>query len=250
MEEFPPGPPQARPRSVPVVVLDAITRATSAVRRPFRLAGSQLFAIGIGVGIVVIGAMVVSLGIRLPSDPPGTPRRATGDGRPVAGPFGGGGTPSSTGSGSASASGVPTASDVPVPTTTATGGTAPPPVTPGPDRGGQGAPAAPLQARLATVAGSETLTGYRVALTVTNPGGVAATTWTAAVTLPRETLLVTNVDGATATRAGSVWTLAPTAATAQVPAGASVTVTFQVNGATVFDATPTACTINTQPCAS
>ena len=236
-----------RRRSVPVVVLTAFISMFAAARRPFRrgqLPGYQRIAIGIGAGIVVIGVAVLSMGVRwAPSHPGDTPRRAAAGGTPTAGPVPGRGTPTPTGSET-----TPGATGSPSSTGTTTGGAATPSGTSSPGRSGSGGRAEPLQARFSKVAGSESLTKYQATVTVTNPGRVAASSWTVAITLPRETLTLSNVEGATVSRNAATWTIVPTASAASVAAGGSVSVSFQVNGAAVFDATPTACTINGQAC--
>jgi hypothetical protein len=233
-----------RPRSPGVVVLDAVT----ALGRPFRmgkLPASQRLAIGIGAGIMLIGAVVLTVGARWePPVPAGTPRHAAAGDRPPAIPGGGTGSPvqSTTTPGASSSAGFS-------PSVTATSGSATQPAATGPARNGAGATPQPLQARYAKVAGSETLAGYRATVTISNPGPVAADSWTVTITLPRETLTMSNVAGATTDRNRATWTLQPTTATATVPANGSVSVSFQVNGAAVLDATPTACTIDGQLCA-
>jgi hypothetical protein len=46
-----------------------------------------------------------------------------------------------------------------------------------------------------------------------------------------------------------VWTFTPTDATRRVAAGASVVIAFEVRGATLVDAAPTACRIDSSQCA-
>lgn len=236
-----------RPRSVPVVVLTAFISVFAAARRPFRrgrLPAYQRIAIGIGAGIVVIGVAVLSMGVRwAPSHPGGTPHRAAAGGTPTADPAPGRGTRTPTGSET-----TPVGSGSPPPAGTTTGGAATSSGPTGSDRSGSGGRAEPLQARFGKIAGSESLTRYRATVTVTNPGRVAASNWTVVITLPRETLTLSNVEGATVSRNAATWTIVPSASAASVAAGGSVSVSFQVNGAAVFDATPTACTINGQSC--
>jgi hypothetical protein len=108
------------------------------------------------------------------------------------------------------------------------------------------AAAVPLTARFAKH--SDGLAGYAATITVTNPGGGPASGWTVQLTLPRSTLSVTDVSGATATQNGAVWTFVPNADTAQVGAGRSVAVGFRVSGAALLDGSPTACTIDGRGC--
>ncbi|WP_433120472.1 cellulose binding domain-containing protein [Micromonospora sp. CA-246542] len=84
-------------------------------------------------------------------------------------------------------------------------------------------------------------------MTISNPGPVPATRWTLTITLPRESLRVSAVEGARATQDGAVWTFVPDGSVGQVPGSGSTRVTFRVNGA-VVGATPTACTIDGIAC--
>jgi hypothetical protein len=56
------------------------------------------------------------------------------------------------------------------------------------------------------------------------------------------------VSGATAAQDGSVWTFTPDEATSRVPASGSIELTFVVQGATLIDATPKECRIDSNPC--
>jgi hypothetical protein len=241
--------PRSRPRSVPVVVLDTLTRGLALLRRPFRaghVPATQRIAIGIGAGIVTIGAAVLLVGLFVPTGPVNVPRRAATGATPAVGPAQGSGSPTPVTSRSAPV--VVASNGSAVPSGPTASGTTTPGGATGPVRNAPGAQAQPLQARYDKVGGSESLASYRATVTVTNPGQVPVTGWSVTLTLPRETLTVSNASGATATRNAATWTFTPTAATGSVPAGASVTVTFQVNGAAVFDATPTACSIDGRAC--
>ncbi|TDC25733.1 hypothetical protein E1211_30705, partial [Micromonospora sp. 15K316] len=90
------------------------------------------------------------------------------------------------------------------------------------------------------------LLSYRAAVTISNPGAAPAPDWTLVVRLPRESLKVTAVTGARATRDGATWTFVPDGG-GQVPGRGSVQVTFRVAGALV-SAAPTACTIDDVAC--
>lgn len=92
-----------------------------------------------------------------------------------------------------------------------------------------------------------TLTGYPARVTISNPGSVPVDGWTVRITLPRRTLAVSGVHGATVTQDGAVWTFTPTDQTREVPAGGAVEVRFRVNG-TPIDSTPTNCTVDGDPC--
>jgi hypothetical protein len=106
----------------------------------------------------------------------------------------------------------------------------------------------PLTASYRTSSATAGLLGYQLAVTVANPGATSKDGWTLTVTLPRPTLLVSGVSGATAARNGSVWTFTPDSGTAAVPAGGSVKVVFDVRGATLIDAAPQDCRIDGNRC--
>jgi hypothetical protein len=91
--------------------------------------------------------------------------------------------------------------------------------------------------------------GYRATVTVNSQGPDAAQDWRLTITLPRPTLQIAAVNGATAKQDGRVWTFTPVDATRQIAPGSSVVVAFDVRGATLVDAAPTACQINDAPCA-
>ncbi|MEU1588346.1 cellulose binding domain-containing protein [Micromonospora sp. NPDC005710] len=91
------------------------------------------------------------------------------------------------------------------------------------------------------------LLSYGATVTINNPGSVPARGWTLVVTLPRESLGISGVEGARASRDGAVWTFVPDGDTGQVPASASVPVTFRVNGSLTGSA-PKACTIDGAAC--
>ncbi|MEV6370328.1 cellulose binding domain-containing protein [Micromonospora musae] len=102
----------------------------------------------------------------------------------------------------------------------------------------------PLRAELSI--DESALLSYRAAVTISNPGTAPAPDWTLVVTLPRESLKLTAVTGARATRAGATWTLVPDDG-GQLPGKGSVQVTFRVAGALV-SAAPTACAIDGVAC--
>ncbi|WCN79323.1 cellulose binding domain-containing protein [Micromonospora sp. LH3U1] len=91
------------------------------------------------------------------------------------------------------------------------------------------------------------LLSYGAAVTISNPGAVSVPQWTLVVTLSRESLGVSAVEGARASRDGAVWTFVPDGSAAQVPANASIRVTFRVNGS-LAGAAPKACTIDGAAC--
>ncbi|GAA2849978.1 hypothetical protein GCM10010443_09910 [Actinoplanes cyaneus] len=110
--------------------------------------------------------------------------------------------------------------------------------------------AAPLTASYRTSSVTGGLLGYKMTVTVANPGAAAKDGWALTVTLPRPTLMVSSVNGATATQDGSTWTFVPDSSTSAVPAGGSAVISFGVTGATLIDAAPKACTIDGNTCAS
>jgi hypothetical protein len=123
-----------------------------------------------------------------------------------------------------------------------------PPVSPTPSRP-TSAPAEP--ARLAAhyeSDGAAGLLSYGATVTITNTGGRPGTDWRLTVTLPRPTLRIGAVTGATVEQDGSTWTFTPVAGTRQVAAGRPVQVSFQVRGATLVGAEPTACSLGAEPC--
>ncbi|MCM0676044.1 cellulose-binding domain-containing protein [Micromonospora phytophila] len=91
------------------------------------------------------------------------------------------------------------------------------------------------------------LLSYGAAVTISNPGPERVTAWELVVTLPRESLDVTAVTGARATRAGATWTFVPDGTAGQVPAAGSVRVTFRVRGAQI-SSTPVACAVDATAC--
>jgi cytoskeletal protein RodZ len=104
---------------------------------------------------------------------------------------------------------------------------------------------APLTAGYTTTAG---LLGYKMTVTIANPAAVAQQNWQLTITLPRSTLTVANVAGATAEQDKATWTFTPDASTARIPAAGSAKLTFDVRGATLIDAAPKSCQINEHPC--
>ncbi|WP_426502575.1 cellulose binding domain-containing protein [Dactylosporangium sp. McL0621] len=107
--------------------------------------------------------------------------------------------------------------------------------------------AVPLTARFARGPDGG-LAGYPATVTVANQGAATVSGWTVTLTLPRVTLGIADVEGATVTRDGAAWTFIPTAATVKVGPASSVTVSFRVSGAALLDADPTACRIDANPC--
>jgi hypothetical protein len=139
---------------------------------------------------------------------------------------------------SAPPAGLPTRPDPAPPATTAAPATTRP--APGPPT--------PLAGTYAAE-GGQGLLGYRASVTVANPGPAARRGWVLVLTLPRSSLTVDDVTGATVRRDGATWTFTPDDSTATVPAGGEVRVDFVVRGATLVGAEPTGCTVDGAPCA-
>jgi hypothetical protein len=92
------------------------------------------------------------------------------------------------------------------------------------------------------------LLGYRATVTLDAQGPGPSTDWRLTITLPRATLQIAAVSGATVERAGAVWTFTPDDSTRRIAAGASAVIAFDVRGATLVDAQPTDCRVNDDTC--
>jgi hypothetical protein len=73
--------------------------------------------------------------------------------------------------------------------------------------------------------------------------------WVLRLTIPDARRPIVKVTGADVSRHAAIRVFTPTDATRTVRAGRTVRVTFQVRGAKLHAAAPTACTINGRPCA-
>jgi hypothetical protein len=244
---------ESRPRrSLVVVLLDGVLRLVAAVHAgpapvpKVREAGGRR---GVGRYLLVAGALVALAGTALlvvvlvratggPTPPPDRAAPLPGlQSRPAA--------PSVTGSA------VPRRPD-PTATSAAGKAAAVSPAKPAPSPSakaptGESSPV-PLTASYRTSSATAGLLGYQVTVTVANPGETTKDGWLLTVTLPRSTLRVSGVDGATTAQDGSVWTFTPDASTARVPAGDSVELSFDVRGATLIDAAPQDCRIDGKRC--
>ncbi|GIE95550.1 cellulose binding domain-containing protein [Paractinoplanes rishiriensis] len=112
-------------------------------------------------------------------------------------------------------------------------------------------PTTPGGARLTAdyvAANGSGLLGYRATVTLTSHGPDPAADWQLTVTLPRSTLRVAAVTGATVEQAGAVWTFTPDDSTRELRPGATAEIAFDVRGATLVDAQPTDCRIDDDPC--
>ena len=236
-------------RSLGVMLLDVMLRLAvgpgpspklTDAGAPRRRAGRRLLAAGFLAAVATTALLVVVL-VRSPDDP------APGPGPAAALP----GPQSRSPATSAAVPGSPSAATAATTRTPADPTTKPTPEAPArPEDGSSpgGNPSTPLSASYAAT--ELGLLGYRMTVTVANPGRVARTGWEVTVTFPRPSIEVADVTGATATQDGAVWTFTPDAATRRVAATGSVRVSFSVHGAVLIDAAPTDCRIDTNPCAT
>ena len=250
-------PPRKERRSLMVMLLDAAMRlAIAAQAKPepkVVVAGKSRRArvgwLALGVLLAVAGTAVVVGALLNGSDelsslPPHAPGRAS-----VADP-----APSAMRSASVtdaplSAGATPTATATP--TAPASSGRAP--ASAGSQRESAvppGSEVVPLTARYAATEGGTGLLSYRAGVTISNPGPIATEGWQLTLQLPRPTLTIARVSGATASQDGKVWTFVPDATTGTVAAGGSVLVSFEVRGATLLAAAPEDCRIDDRQCAS
>ncbi|WP_198041341.1 cellulose binding domain-containing protein [Micromonospora chokoriensis] len=240
---MPATPPQPR-RTVAIILLDRVVALVTTARRVLTgqedVSRATWVAVIAALGVLAATAISVVGLLRTPekltpvaldppppvqqvTSPPGTPRAQaqpalTSPAVPAPPP--------------ASASSVPpavTASTRPTPT---------------------GATAVPTPAALTAdfAITDNALLSYGASVTIGNPGPVPVPRWTLVVTLPRESLGVSGVEGAQASRDGAVWTFVPDGDAGQVAGNASVRVTFRVNGSLTGSA-PKACTIDGVACA-
>ncbi|WP_192579903.1 cellulose binding domain-containing protein [Micromonospora sp. AMSO31t] len=228
-------------------MLDGLVAAVGAVRRAVvgRRDGSRLAYVAIAASLGVLLATAYSIVTVLR-----TPERLT----PVAvGPAGSG--PATGPVATATPGDQPEPSDATPRTSTPPVSTAAPvaPVPPAALRS-TGAPPATTPARppsiplgAAFAVEENALLSYGAAVTIDNPGPAPAPTWALVVVLPRESLRVTSVTGARASRDGATWTFVPEGDASRVPGHGTVRVTFRVDGAAI-SATPTACTIDGAAC--
>ncbi|MFF0174289.1 cellulose binding domain-containing protein [Micromonospora profundi] len=238
-----PAPPPRPRRTVAIILLDRIVAAAAAVRQVFTGRGDVSRATWVAViaALGVLVATVVSVVGVLRSPEELAP--VTLDPPPSVGQVG---TPAvGTPQGQAQpAQASPTAS-VPSTVTAAPPSAGSPSKTPPPDA--STAPPTPAALAAEFAVEDNALLSYGAAVTISNPGSVPSERWTLTVTLPRESLRVSSVQGAQVSHDGAVWTFVPDGRSGQVPGSASVRVTFRVNGSTV-GATPTACTIDGVAC--
>ncbi|MFC0029109.1 cellulose binding domain-containing protein [Micromonospora chaiyaphumensis] len=243
-----PAPPSPPRRTLPIILLDGLVAAAGAVRRAVvgRRDGSRLAYVAIVAALGVLLATAYSIVTVLR-----TPERLT----PVAvGP--GGGVPATEPvvTGTPEDRPAPTVAgprmSAPPVTTAAPAAPAPPatlPSTGAAPATTSPAPPRPVPLGAAFAVEENALLSYGAAVTIDNPGPASARTWTLVIVLPRESLRVTSVTGARATRDGATWTFVPEEDGGGVPGHGTVRVTFRVNGS-ALSATPTACTIDGAAC--
>ncbi|MFI1996216.1 cellulose binding domain-containing protein [Actinoplanes sp. NPDC020271] len=248
-----------RRRSLSVVVLDGMLRLYSAlqsgptptpkVREPGRRRRlGRWLLVTAAVAALAGTALLVVVLVRGSGDPAAPPDPAAA--------LPGRSAPAAAAPGSPVASATPSAPATATPTTSAAARsslgavvtTTKPMTSASASAPAAGSTAVPLTASYRTSSVTGGLLGYKMTVTIANPGAAAKDGWTLTVTLPRSTLMVSSVSGATATQDGSTWTFVPTSSTAQVPAGGSAVISFGVTGATLIDAAPKSCTIDGSAC--
>lgn len=110
------------------------------------------------------------------------------------------------------------------------------------------AAAANLAARFSTPGGDTGILGYQASVTIANAGAVEHAGWRLTLTLPRPSLRIEDVSGASVRQDGATWTFEPVATTRTVPAEGSVVVSFRVSGATLLESAPEDCRIDDRRC--
>lgn len=239
---MPATPPQPR-RTVAIILLDRVVALVRAIRRVLTgredMSRATWVAIVAALGVLLATAVSVVGVLRTPEKltpvtldpPPAVEQVGTPPGSPRAQA-----RPAVT---SPAASAPPPAATTSLPPTVGASTTPPP----------TGVTVAPTPAALNAdfAITDNALLSYGAAVTISNPGSVPVPRWTLVVTLPRESLGISAVEGATASRDGAVWTFVPDDGAAAVPGNASARVTFRVNGS-LTGAAPQACTIDGVAC--
>lgn len=243
-------------RTFSVVVLDSLLSVATKLQagpmpqprvRDVATARSRVWRVLLVAGVLAAlagAAMVVTVLVRAPGGSTVRPETAAGLPGPPAPPSG---TDAAESPAVPATRPAPALTLLPLPSTPASSASAPPAA----GAGGPSAPESavvPLTARYATSSVIAGLLGYHVEVTISNPAARAHAGWRLVVTLPRSTLSVSGVSGATTTRDGAVWTFTPDDTTTPVPPRGSVTISFNVNGATLLNAAPTGCHIDGAPC--
>jgi len=253
-----------RPRRSPVVVLlDAMlglaTRvqtgnlpgARQATVRPGRSRRAGLVWLIAGV-LVVAGGTTILIGTLLKpggglTDLPPAGKAGPAPVNSVGAPVTMQQAPAASLSPSAGTSATPSASTSVPASNAVAGGSASAAVPPPPPAAGATSGGSHLTAAYVAKYGSGLL-GYRASVTLAADGPGPSANWQLVVTLPRATLQIAAVDGATVKQDGAVWTFTPDADTREIAAGRSAVVVFDVRGATLVDAQPTSCRINGEAC--
>lgn len=233
-----PAAPSRPRRTVAVVVLDRIVAVVESARRAIAGPGSGRRVTWMAAVALSAVAVVTGVAFVVTPESPERPSRVAADPPPetdVPGTPGAGGRESGADpAASRPAEAVPRMPAVAAPTPDASPTAA---IAPG--------TRAALRADFAVE--ERALLSYAAVVTISNPGPTRVTDWTMVVTLPRESLDVTSVAGARATREGATWTFRPDGTDGRVPGGASVRVTFRVAGPPLTS-TPTTCTIDGTAC--
>ncbi|MFC0507862.1 cellulose binding domain-containing protein [Micromonospora costi] len=236
---MPASPPQPR-RTTAIIVLDRIVAIAGSLQRAVldRGRGSRGARIAVLAALVVLiaTAVPVVLVLRTPErlapvalDPPPDPD-----------------VPAAPEPGTPGAEARPAASVRPTPSHPVGTSASPSSASPSASAAASSSAPAPEPLRAEFAVEESALLSYRAAVTISNPGTAPASTWTLVVTLPRESLAVTAVNGADVTRDGATWTFVPDGSQ-PLPGRGSTRVTFRVGGAPVSSA-PTACTVDGTAC--
>ncbi|MCG5471790.1 cellulose binding domain-containing protein [Micromonospora sp. LAH09] len=241
---MPATPPQPR-RTVAIILLDRIVAVGTTARRVLTgrddVSRATWVAVIAALGVLVATAVSVIGLLRTPEKltpvtldaPPSTEQVGT--------------APTDTPRAQARPAASSPATSAPSPTASTTA--APPTVgaSTRPTPSGATASATPAALTADFAIADTALLSYGAAVTISNPGSVPVPQWTLTVTLPRESLRVSAVEGARVSRDGAVWTFVPDGGAGQVAGSASVTVTFRVNGSPA-GAAPEACAIDGAAC--
>ena len=235
-----PHPAKSERRSLTVVVLDTLTRLAVAAQytprprtvpirsRRSNLARSGCLAAGVLLALAGTATVVVAL-LGGPDELASLPPQAQAQARPAASPATAELAPPATASATTASRSEPGSTPL---RRTDPASTLPP----------------ALAARFSTVGGTTGILGYQATVTIENAGAVEHTGWRLTLTLPRPSLRIEDLSGASVRQDGATWTFEPVATTRTVPAGETVLVSFRVSGATLLESAPQDCRIDDQRC--
>ncbi|MEV1076348.1 cellulose binding domain-containing protein [Micromonospora parva] len=240
---MPATPPQPR-RTVAIILLDKVVALVTAARRVLTgredVSRATWLAVIAALGVLVATAVSVVGVLRTPEkltpvtlDPPPSVQQV-------------GAAPSDTPRAQARPALTSPAVSAPPPTSASSAPPTEASTRPTPTGASAEPTAAALSADFAIT--DNALLSYGATVTISNPGAVAVPQWTLVVTLPRESLRISGVEGAQASHDGAVWTFVPDGDAGRVAGSASIQVTFRVNGSLTGSA-PEACTIDGVACA-